>query len=273
LVAGFFVGTLLDPSVLAQFFYLDPDQARLAIIANTGITGAVIGVMVLAAFRKSERARKNDAAHAPLDTSLPVESLVPSVPSSFDGTAKNLGAYSRLNVEELEGRYVCFRPGFTVADRINAYLVVIRWDEAESCLMFEEQDRADASHAQRGRVYIPDGCPFINLVTVEKGAIRLITVSRPEKKEPARGLIMTLSNPSGMHFTPASAPIVLRRVLSEIPQLGFIRPDSPDYDSYRRELETVMPAFGLLSMAPQPFAEPEAGFARSAEDVRLSVVK
>ena len=64
LVAGFFVGQLLDPSVLAQFFYLDPDQARLTIIANTGITGAVIGVMVLAAFRKSEHARKNDAAHA-----------------------------------------------------------------------------------------------------------------------------------------------------------------------------------------------------------------
>jgi hypothetical protein len=178
-----------------------------------------------------------------------------------------------LNVEELEGRYVCFRPGFTLADLINAYLVVIRWNEAESCLMFEEQGRADASHSQKGRIYIPDGCPFINLVTIEKGAIRLITVSRPKKQEPARGLIMTLSNPSGMHFTPASAPIVLRRIPGEIPQLGYIRPDSPDYDSYRRELETVMPAFGLLAMIPRHVAEPEAGLARSAEDVRLSVVR
>ena len=141
------------------------------------------------------------------------------------------------------------------------------------CLTFEEQGRADASHTQKGRIYIPDSCPFMNLVTLEKGAIRLITVSRPEKQEPARGLIMTLSNPGGMHFTPASAPIVLRRVTSEIPQLGFIRPDSPDYDTYRRELETVMPAFGLFSMAPQPVAESEAGLARSVEDVRLSVVR
>jgi hypothetical protein len=151
--------------------------------------------------------------------------------------------------------------------------VNIRWDEAESCLVFEEQNRADASHIQKGRIYIPDGCPFLNFVTNEKGAIRLITVSRPEKEEPARGLIMTLSNPSGMHFTPASAPIVLKRVPSEIPQIGFIRPGSPDYDAYRRELETVMPAFGLLSMVPPPAAEPEAGLARSTEDVRLSVVK
>jgi hypothetical protein len=276
LVAGFLVGTLLDDNVLAQFFYVDLGQARHIIIANTGITGAVIGVMVLAAFRKSERARKDDAAHARLAggyTSSPVESLEPFVPSSSGGAAQNFGAYSRLNVERLEGCYVCFRPGFTVADLINAYLVAIRWDEAESCLMFEEQGRADASHTQKGRIYIPDGCPFMNLVTIEKGAIRLMTVSRPENQEPARGLVMTLSNPSGMHFTPASAPIVLKRVPREIPQLGFIRPDSPDYEAYRRELETVMPEFGLLSMVPRPTAEPEAGPARSAEDVRLSVVR
>jgi hypothetical protein len=139
--------------------------------------------------------------------------------------------------------------------------------------MFEEQGRVDASHTQKGCIYVPDGSPFINLVTIEKGAIRLMAISRPEKEEPARGLIMTLSNPTGMHFTPASAPIVLRRVSSEIPQLGFIRPDSPDCDSYRRELETVIPAFGLLSMVPGPAAEPEPGPARSAEDVRLSIVR
>jgi hypothetical protein len=124
-------------------------------------------------------------------------------------------------VEELEGCYICFRPGFTAADLINAYLVVIRWDEAESCLVFEEQGRADAPHTQKGRIYIPDGCPFLNLVTNEKGSIRLITVSRPEKQEPARGLIMTLSNPSGRHFTPSSAPILLRRVTGEMPHVSL----------------------------------------------------
>jgi hypothetical protein len=272
-VAGFLVGTMLDPSVLAQFFDLNPDQARLIIIANTGITGAVIGVMVLTAFRKSEHARKDDAGHALLETSLPLGGLEPPVPSSSDSAAKNLGAYSRVNVEELEGSYVCFRPGFTVANLITAYLVVIRWDKAESCLMFEEQGRADASHTQKGRIYIPDGSPFINLMTIEKGAVRLITVSRPNEQEPARGLIMTLSNPRGMHFTPATAPIVLRRVAGEIPRLGFLRPDSPDYESYRRELETVIPAFGLLSMVPRPAAEPELGSSRSAEDVHLSIVR
>jgi hypothetical protein len=37
-------------------------------------------------------------------------------------------------------------------------------------------------------------------------------VSRPTQGEPARGLIMTLSNPIGRQFTPACALIVLRRL-------------------------------------------------------------
>jgi NADH:ubiquinone oxidoreductase subunit 6 (subunit J) len=276
LTAGFFVGNLFNDSVLAQFFYLGPDQARLIIVANTGITGTVIGAMVLAAFGKSEKDRKDDKAHGGLardHTSLPAENLEFSVPSPPDGAAKILGAYSRSNVEELEGCYVCFRPAFTGANVITAYLVVIRWDEAESCLMFEEQGHADAAHPQKGHIYIPDGRPFMSLVTIEKGAMRLIMVSRPQKPEPARGLIMTLSNPSAMHFTPASAPIVLRPVSREIPQIGFIRPDSPDYDAYRRELETVMPTFGLFGTVPRPVAEPEVRLAGSGEGRCLSAVR
>src|SRR6476619_4386863 len=41
---------------------------------------------------------------------------------------------------------------------------------------FDEKDRKDAAHAQRGRVYIPDGRQFTSLVTVEGGSIRLVTV-------------------------------------------------------------------------------------------------
>jgi hypothetical protein len=62
---------------------------------------------------------------------------------------------------------------------------------------------------------------------------------------------MTLSNPSGMQFTPASAPIVLRRVADKIPQLGFILSDPLDYESYRQELEAVAPAFGFFAAAPR----------------------
>jgi hypothetical protein len=275
--SGFLVGNLLDDSVLAQFFSVQPNQARLIVAANTGLTGVVVGAIVLMALKQSERARKvvvDVATHARVADSrpsLPAETF--GVQSASDGVAPQyLGGYSRLNAEELEGCYICFRPGFSVPNLITAYIVHIHWDEFESCLMFEEQGRADAAHTQKGRVYIPDGRPFLSLVTAEKGALRLIMVSRPDKQEPARGLIMTLSNPGGLHFTPASAPIILRRVVGQIPRTGYIGPDLPEYDAYRRELDTVIPAFGLLGTAPQPSVPIATALTKAPQGVRLSVV-
>ena len=159
---------------------------------------------------------------------------------------RNLGGYSRASVEALEGDYVCVRPAFTSADVIAAYVIVIRWDEAASCLTFEERDRVDAGHMQRGRVYIPEDRLLMSFVTAEKGALRLIMVSRPKGEEDARGLIMTLSNPGGVRFTPVSAPIVLKRIVGEIPQLGFIRPDAPEFDTYRQALRLSRPISASL---------------------------
>jgi hypothetical protein len=275
--AGFLVGNLLDDSVLSQFFSIQPDQARLIVIANTGLTGAVVGAIVLTALKQSEHARKvvaELAKHLPVadDCSvLPAESF--GVPSASVGVAPEfLGGYSRSNAEELEGCYICFRPGFSAPNLITAYVVVIRWDEAESCLIFEEQGRADAAHTQKGRVYIPDGRPFLSLVRVERGALRLIMVSRPDKKEPGRGLIMTLSNPGGLHFTPSSAPIILRRIVGQVPRIGYIGADLPEYQVYRGELETVIPAFGLLGAPPQSSIPLATALTKSSEGVRLSVV-
>jgi hypothetical protein len=146
------------------------------------------------------------------------------------------------------------------------------WDHNASCLTFEERNREDAGHTQRGRVYIPDGRPFMNFVTVAQGGIRLITVSRPGERESARGLILTLSNPSGTQFTPASAPIVLRRVVDKIPALGFVGPDVPDYESYRQELATVEPAFGFFARTPRPDSGAEAKVAADADGAQLSLV-
>jgi hypothetical protein len=279
MAAGLLVAWMLEDQVLAKFY---ADHARLRVMLATGLTGLAIGAMVLLAFKRSERARRDDVEHAaesarvsiPGLAALPaVEELNPTDAPRGEVSARNFGGYVRANVAHLEGRYVCFRPAFTAPGVISAYLVDLRWDEAASCLTFEEKDRADAGHTQRGQVYIPDGRPFISLVTVEGGAIRLVTVSRPEPGDPARGLIMTLSNPGGMNFTPASAPIVLRRVADKIPELGFIRTGAPDYEFYRQELETVAPAFGFFATTPRPASGAEARLATAAEEARLSLVR
>jgi hypothetical protein len=253
MAAGVLVSALLDESVLATFYW-EPAKAPLVVIATSGVIGAAIGAMILASFRSS----------LPVEVSSPAEASVASMkspvgftpPSTLIGASQELGGYLRKNVADIEGRYVCFRPTFNNPEVFSAYLAVIRWDEEQSCLVFEEQARADAIHTQKGRVYIPLSKPFFSLITIDDGAVRLIMVSRPHVEGLARGLIMTLSNPAGVQFTPASAPVVLRRLGEEVPQLGFIHAGAPDYDRYKKELESVVPAFGILTPAvrPQPVA-------------------
>src|SRR5258708_31892763 len=116
----------------------------------TGMTGLAIGAMVLLAFKRWERARRDDVEQAaeggrvsiPGLAALPaVGELNPADAPRGEVSARNFGGYVRANVAHLEGRYVCFRPAFTAPGVISAYLVDLRWDEAASCLTFEEKDR------------------------------------------------------------------------------------------------------------------------------------
>jgi hypothetical protein len=262
--AGALVGRLLENDVLAQF-YRNVDYARPSIIVSTAITGAIIGALVLMQFRRSERVRKvvgEQIEHAPriggFNPDVPSLKHNPFSPAQLYTTnraERYLGGYSHEDVRELEGSYLCLRPAFSAVGTISAYLIDVHWDEIERCLVFEERDRIDAGHTQKGRVYVPVGKPFISLVTMERGAVRVIMVSRPDAKEPARGLIMTLSNPAGVQFTPVSAPVVLKRTSDEAHQLGYIQPSVPEYVYYQKELEAVMPAFAFFSTAPQALTE------------------
>jgi hypothetical protein len=64
---------------------------------------------------------------------------------------------------------------------------------------------------------------------------------------------------------------VLRRVVDQTPQLGFIRPGALDYEAYRRELETVMPRFGCFAAVPQASYGAELLPVGLSEDTRLAV--
>jgi hypothetical protein len=255
-MAGLLIGYLLPEELLSQ---LNPQiqVAKVILMGTLGTAGVVLGAIVLSVFPRSIRsaqaiARMGESRSANMST-LPVledpTSRAVEVATMTNTTApRDLGGYSRSGIEELEGRYVCFRPMFSNPEVINAYLVVIRWDERRSCLIFEEQNRPDSAHTQNGLVYLPDGKPFLSLVTMEKGSVRLIMVARPDGGL-ARGMIMTLSNPGGTHFIPTAAPIVLRRLGEIVPQLGFVHRNSPDYDLYLTQLRSVAPHFGTFANA------------------------
>jgi hypothetical protein len=75
--------------------------------------------------------------------------------------------------------------------------------------------------------------------------------------------MMTLS--AGRDYTPACAPVVLKRIGGRIPELGFVRSGAPDYEDYRQALEAVAPTFGFFAGAPPPTASLETRFPVAAE--------
>jgi hypothetical protein len=257
-IAALLIGQLLPEEFLINRVNPQLHVAKLMMVSIMGAVGIVLGAIVLAVFPRSIRAAQAVASlsesssiavshtHLPaLESPLPASEVdVATVMSA--GAPRELGGYFKPSVEDLEGRYVCFRPTFSNSRVINAYVMTIRWDEKRSHLTFEEQNREDSTHTQKGKVYVPDGKPFMNLVTVDKGALRLIIISRPEAGL-ARGLITTLSNPGGMNFIPASTVVVLRRLGSDTPQLGFVHPGAPDYDLYLTQLASVAPHYGKFA--------------------------
>jgi len=282
IAAGFLMLSLLKEELLIKRFG-DTDFAKLVIVTSLGVIGSVLGAIVLATFRRSIRAVQATAARgvpseptlfrAVLPTHQEGQSAHAENNTLFPRAPKDLGGYLRESVEELEGRYVCFRPTFGNPQVINAYLITIRWDEKRSCLVFEEQNRADSGYVQKGQVYIPDGKPFMNLVTAERGAVRLIMVSRPDVKGYARGLVMTLANSGGVHFTPASAPVVLGLLREEMPHLGFVHPGARDYEFYQSELSSVMPDFGVFTQPKMPFAIEARVQENEDSSTRLTIVR
>jgi hypothetical protein len=276
---GIVTGHLLSDDFLIANFRDRPFQPKVLIVATMGVVGAALGAMVLAMFSRSMRLAQLDA-----DLRSKLGPVDPTFANglSHDGASLDLdlravpvapidlGGYSRRNMGDLEGRYVCFRPTFGNPVIINAYVLIVRWDEGRCCLVFEEQGRADEIHSQKGYVYIPDGKPFLSLVTIDRGAIRVIMIARPDEFGIGLGLIMTLSNPGGTHFVPASSPIVLRRLKEHTPQLGFVRPGAPDYEIYLGQLKRVGPHFGILSALP---FKPAEATVESSGILRLTVIE
>jgi transcriptional regulator with XRE-family HTH domain len=147
-----------------------------------------------------------------------------------------MGAYARAAVDHYLGSYLTLRPSFTAPSSIVAYRTDIVWDPEWPSLLFEEHDRPDAPFSHRGRLYLPPSSMFIHLVSLTKGAMRMVLVSQIDQAGEMRGLITTL-NKRRASFVPVSAPIVYakRSTFTDL-DLGEITPSHSAYVDYRRLL-------------------------------------
>lgn len=158
-----------------------------------------------------------------------------------------MGAYTREAVDHYLGSYLTIRPAFSTPNRIVAYRTDISWDPEWPSLLFQERDRPDAPYSHRGRLYVPASSPFIHLVSLTKGAMRMIVVSQVDRAGEMRGIITTL-NKQRATFMPVATPIVYaKRDDFKTSELGDIDPDHPIHSTYKCQLdETVEQGYARL---------------------------
>jgi hypothetical protein len=81
---------------------------------------------------------------------------------------------------------------------------------------------------------------FIHLVSLTKGAMRMVLVTQIDQAGEMRGLITTLNKQRAM-FVPVSAPIVYaKRQDFKGTALGEITAKSPDYKAYKSFLDATI---------------------------------
>jgi hypothetical protein len=151
-----------------------------------------------------------------------------------------MGAYSRAAVDHYIGSYLTLRRAFSQPDTIVAYRTDISWDPDWPSLLFQETDRPDASYAHRGRLYIPASSSFIHLVSLTKGAMRMVVVSQLDRAGEMRGIMTTL-NKQRATFIPVATPIVYaQRASFDAESLGDIPAKRSAYAGYKRLLDDTV---------------------------------
>jgi len=158
-----------------------------------------------------------------------------------------MGAYTRDAVDHYIGSYLTLRPDFGTPDKVIAYRTDIGWDDEWPSLTFQERDRPDAPFSHRGRLYVPASSMFIHLVSLTKGAMRMIVVSQIDRDGMMRGLMTTL-NKKRASYVPVSTPIVYakRDDLGTV-DLGEIDRAHAKYAGYKTLLaETLAEGYARL---------------------------
>jgi hypothetical protein len=183
----------------------------------------------------------NDLANQPLDEPADLRASGGHVAPVY------MGAYTRAAVDHYIGSYLTVRRAFATPDSVVAYRTNITWDAEWPSLLFEERDRPDAPYAHRGRLYIPASSMFIHLVSLTKGAMRMIVVSQLDRAGEMRGLITTL-NKHRANLIPVATPIVYaRRDTFDGQAFGELCKGQAGYDHYDALLrETLSDGYARL---------------------------
>ena len=200
-----------------------------ALSALTGLSLATVGRALRGKFRPETMM----LIESKLEISL--RARLDEVPKPAVVAAAEFGSYHYDTVAHLAGTYLCSRRAFSKPGSLVLYPITVAWGVAPAGLRFEEVNHVGRTdYSQSGHVHIPPGCSYLHFATVDRGSVRLITVSFVADKligtEPMRGLVLTLYNPVASSHLPAVSPIVMFRLGSDDPRraLNGLTPDTDE---------------------------------------------
>ena len=139
-----------------------------------------------------------------------------------------MGAYTRAGVDHYIGSYLTLRPAFSQSGVDHRLPHRHRRDPEWPSLLFQERDRPDAPYSHRGRLYIPSSSMFIHLVSLTKGAMRMVVVSQLDRFGEMRGIITTLHKHGAM-LVPVATLIVYAQREAFPNAFGEIKPTDPTF--------------------------------------------
>ena len=165
------------------------------------------------------------------------------------------GSYSEELVRDYVGYFYAFRRSFTVPGDFVRSLFNFEWERNYNCLRFKESQSYESStlkrrvnYDQTGDVFISNTVGLVHLLTVQLGALRLITLTRLHHDENfMRGVVLTQKEWPD-HFQPAVSPIYFRKVLDnsnpeELTQhIGHVRPSDAGYTEIKESLDHIASA-------------------------------
>jgi hypothetical protein len=151
------------------------------------------------------------------------------------------GSYAVNHYADYIGRYFGFRRAFTNQTNFLRTVFEISWSEEKRCLEFREEQKYVSSagrsvdFSQQGDIYINNDVGLLHLVTSDRGAIRLITLSKLRRSDGIlQGVVLTQLRHS-LYYSPAVSPIYLQKAEgvangSEVSSL--IGPIAPTHEVY-----------------------------------------
>jgi len=165
----------------------------------------------------------------------------------FEASDEIYGAYARASYRKYEGVYFGFRRSFTYQSTFVRSVFKIKWDEEDELFIFKQYqcyisaNNKKIDHSQVGRIYISPLTDLLHFLTIDQGAVRLVTLTKMRGNDDTmRGSLLTQSERT-MFFQPAVSAIYLQKLHEHDLDvyLKSVGPIGPGDDAHTEVMEQI----------------------------------